>query len=464
MPAMPPTLTIARKEIQEGLLSARFVLLLVLALALIPASLYTNYRAYEVRKSDQVEMQRRSMDQLKGLSATQLFTNPDLKVDVYLPPVPSSAFATGFEEAHPRHVLVGRHGVEYGAPLEVSPSLGLFGGIDYLFVVQLLFSLFAVLLSFDAITREKEAGTLRSILANPVGRASLAAGKFLGGFTMVALPLVVAFLAGLLALAVAGLDLSAGGFLARSAWILVSSLLYVAVFFLLGLLVSTLTRATYAALVVSLAVWLVAVLVLPRSALLIARMARPVESRQAVLLEKTAALADIERAKGEALQAVYDQDPDTWQDARDGVVAPFDRRADEAAHQLDQQHRTRVDAQRSLALAVARLSPTGSLVSFVTEMAGTGLSAERRFLTDAEGYQDTLHRELFAKVFMDTLPGGTIRMGADPSLDIQSIPEFRNHPPGPLQSLRIADLAMLTAWGLVLALGAFVALSRYDVR
>jgi len=55
-------------------------------------------------------------------------------------------------------------------------------------------------------------------------------------------------------------------------------------------------------------------------------------------------------------------------------------------------------------------------------------------------------------------------MGADPSLDIQSIPEFRNHPPGPLQSLRIADLAMLTAWGLVLALGAFVALSRYDVR
>ncbi len=461
---MHPTLTIARKEIQEGLLSARFVLLLVLALALIPASLYTNYRSYETRKSDQVEMQRRSMDQLRGLSATQLFTNPDLAVDVYLPPVPSSAFATGFEEAHPRHVLVGRHGVEYGAPLEVNPSLGLFGGLDYLFVVQLLFSLFAVLLSFDAVTREKEAGTLRSILANPVSRASLAAGKFLGGFTMVALPLVVAFVAGLLALALAGLDLSAEGFLARSAWILVSSLLYVAVFFLLGLLVSTLTRTTYAALVVSLALWLLAVLVLPRSALLVARLARPVESRQAVLLEKTAALADIERAKGEALQTVYDQDPDTWQDQRDGIVGPFDQREDETAHKIDEQQRVRVGAQRALALAVARLSPTGSLVSFVTEMAGTGLSAEQRFLSDAESYQETLHRELFSKVFMDTLPGGTIRMGADPSLDIQSIPELRNHPPGPLQSLRIADLAMLAGWGLVLALGAFVALARYDVR
>ncbi|MGD2114824.1 MAG: ABC transporter permease subunit [Acidobacteriota bacterium] len=461
---MKTLLTIARKEIHESLLSARFVLLLILALTLIPASLDTNYRAYETRKADQMEMQRRSMEQLRGLAAAQLFTNPDLRVDVYLPPVPSSAFATGFQEAHPRHILVGRHGVEYGAPLEVSPSLGLFGGIDYLFVVQLLFSLFAVLLSFDAVTREKEAGTLRSILANPVRRSTLAAGKFVGGFTMLALPLVIAFVAGLLVVALAGLDLTADGFLVRSVWILASSLLYVAVFFLMGLLISALTRSTYAALVVSLAVWLVAVLVLPRSALLVARLVRPVESRQAVLLEKTAALADVERAKGRALQEIYERAPETWEESRDEVVAPFDRRADATARRIDEQHRLRVDAQRSLALAVARLSPTGSLVSFVTEMAGTGLSAERRFLADAETYQETLRQELFAKVFMDNLPGGTIRMGADPSLDLRALPEFRDHPPGPRQSLRIADLAILAGWSLVLAFAAFTALARYDVR
>lgn len=461
---MHPLVTIARKEIQESLLSARFVLLLVLALVLIPASLYTNYRSFEVRRADQMEMQRRSMEQLRGLSPAQLFTNPDLRVDVYLPPVASSAFATGFQESHPRHVVVGRHGVEYGAPLEVSPSLGLFGGIDYLFVVQLLFSLFAVLLSFDAITREKEAGTLRSILASSVSRSTLAAGKFLGGYTMLAVPLVVSFLVGLLVLALAGFDLTADGFLVRSTWILASSLLYVAVFFLMGLLVSTLTRSTYAALVVSLAVWLLAVLVLPRSALLVARIARPVESRQAVLLEKTAALADVEQAKGQALQSIYDQDPETWEDARDEVVAPFERRAAETARRIDEEHRLRVDAQRGLALTVARLSPTGSLVSFVTEMAGTGLTAERRFLTDAESYQETLYRELFTKVFMDSLPGGTIRMGADPTLDLAAIPEFTSNPPGPLPSLRIVDLAILAAWSLILALGAFFALERYDVR
>ncbi len=456
--------TIARKEIQESLLSARFVLLLVLALALIPASLYTNYRSYEVRRTDQMEMQRRSMEQLRSLAPAQLFTNPNLQVDVYLPPVASSAFAVGFQEAHPRHVVVGRHGAEYGAPLEVSPSLGLFGGIDYLFVVQLLFSLFAVLLSFDAITREKEAGTLRSILASSVSRSTLAAGKLLGGFTMLAVPLVISFLVGLLVLAAAGLDLAAGGFLVRSAWILASSLLYVAVFFLMGLLVSALTRSTYAALVVSLAVWLLAVLVLPRSALLVARIARPVESRQAVLLEKTAALADVEQAKGQALQDLYDRDPEAWEEARDEVVAPFERRAAETARRIDEEHRLRVDAQRGLALTVARLSPTGSLVSFVTEMAGTGLTAERRFLADSESYQEALYRELFTKVFMDTLPGGRIHLGTDDTLDLAAIPEFTSNPPGPLPSLRVVDLATLAAWSLILALGLFFALERYDVR
>ena len=72
-------------------------------------------------------------------------------------------------------MVVSRNGVDYGAPLEVSSSLGLFGNLDYLFVVQFLFSLFGLLLSFDAVTREKEAGTLRSILANPVSRTALAA-------------------------------------------------------------------------------------------------------------------------------------------------------------------------------------------------------------------------------------------------------------------------------------------------
>ena len=456
--------TIARKEIQEALGGARFLLLLLLALGLIPASLYTNYRSFEQRRAEQMEMQRRTVEKLRGLSPVQLFTTPDFQVDLFLAPEPASAFAAGFYESHPRHLVVGEHGVGYGAPLEVSPSLGLFGGIDYLFVVQFLFSLFAVLLSFDAVTREKEAGTLRSILANPVGRAELAAGKLAGGFAVLGVPLVVAFLAGLLAMAAAGLDLATPDFLVRAGWILASSLLYVAAFFLLGLLVSALSRSSYSALVVSLALWLLAVLVLPRSALLVARLARPVESQQEVLLEKGAALSAIERAKGRALAALFERDQEDWQELRSEVVAPFEARAAEAVRRIDEAHRRRVAAQRSVALAVARLSPTGSLVSFVTEIAGTGLSAERRFLRDADRYRATLRRELFGKIYIDSFPSGDIRMSAASDLDPSSIPELDTSPAGPAESLRVADLTILAGWCLVLAVAAFIAIARYDVR
>ena len=196
---------IALKEIRENILSLRFMLLLLLAVIFIPSSLYTNYRAYLTRLNDQQQIVKNNNDYLRKLRATQIFTTPNFTVDVYWPPSPASVFSAGFEETHPRHLVVGKSSVEYGAPLDVQSSSVLFGSMDYLFVVQFIFSLFAVLLSFDAITREKENGTLRTILANPLGRAALATGKLLGGYLTLAIPLILAFLVGVAVLAVAGI-------------------------------------------------------------------------------------------------------------------------------------------------------------------------------------------------------------------------------------------------------------------
>lgn len=468
--------TIARKEVHENLVSLRFALLLALAVVFIPASLYTNYRTYQARLADQRQVESRNREFVRGLRATQIFTNPNFGVDVYWPPAVASVYASGFEDTHPRHLVVRRHGVEYGSPLDEQSSVGLFGSIDYLFIVEFIFSLFAILLSFDAVTREKEHGTLRTILANRVSRASLAAGKLLGGYVSLALPLVVAFLAGLVVLAVSGLDVFAADFLARTGWILASSLLYVAVFFMLGLLVSSLVASTHAALVLSLAVWVISVLVVPRAGSLLAQLARPVKSGQVVWLEKLAASAGIDAERGRAVDARWKEleaarGPASatnvftdWQQQRAPVVAPFEERRAATLARIDEDHRRRQGEQRRLGLAFARLSPAGAIVSFVTEAAQTGLSAQGRFESEAQRYRQVVAEQVFDRLFVDMFPDGQLKMGMSRPVDLQALPEFRLPGPRVMETLRAADLAILLGWFLGAGALVFRALSRYDVR
>ncbi len=464
---------IAQKEIRDNLLSLRFLLLFLLAIIFIPSSLYTNYRAYLTRVADQQQVDKNNREYLRKLQPTQIFTTANFTIDIYWPPSPASVFAVGFEDIHPRHLIIGKNSVEYGAPLEDRSSIGLFGSIDYLFVVEFVFSLFGILMSFDAITREKENGTLRSILANSVSRPVLATGKLLGGYVTLALPLVVSFLAGILVLQLSGMSVFEREFLVRAAWILVSSLLYLAVFFLLGLLVSSTVSSTYAALVLSLAVWLGAVLVLPRAGSLGAQLWRPVKSAQVAWLEKLSAANAIEMEKGKALQEAgvfknlgakaSDEEQQRLRKQRNELAAPFDERAAEAIRRIEGDYRQRKAEQLSLGLALARLSPAGAFVNFATEMSDTGIQAADRFMNDAERYREVLRQELFSKFYRDVFPGG-VSMGMTGSISPARLSEFRMARVRAVDNLGGVDLAILLSWFLACALLTYAALGRYDVR
>ena len=59
-----------------------------------------------------------------------------------------------------------RNGITQGSPSLVSSLSYLLGDLDFLFVVGTVFSLLALLFTFDAVAGEREAGTLRITLAN----------------------------------------------------------------------------------------------------------------------------------------------------------------------------------------------------------------------------------------------------------------------------------------------------------
>lgn len=71
-----------------------------------------------------------------------------------------------------------------------NPFFNAFTATDFLTLTAWLFPLLALLFSYDAFTAEREAGTLRMVFSEPVGRGTLLAGKLLG-IGMLLMPLAV---------------------------------------------------------------------------------------------------------------------------------------------------------------------------------------------------------------------------------------------------------------------------------
>lgn len=125
----------------------------------------------------------------------------------------------------------------------------LFPSPDFLFITKVVLSLLTILFAFDAIAGERERGTLQLMLSNPISRGQVLLGKFLGGYLSIAFPFLAAALIAFLLLVFSPSIALNGESWLQISFLLLVSLAYIAVFFLIGLFVSALTqRAATAAL------------------------------------------------------------------------------------------------------------------------------------------------------------------------------------------------------------------------
>src|SRR5512143_2902500 len=112
-------------------------------------------------------------------------------------PAPLSVFTQGFESALPRYYEFTQDGFKPGESASDDESiLTVQGKVDFVFLVQMVLSLIALLFASDMVSGEKESGTLRAMLGNPLPRDSLLTGKIAGGFLALWIPFLLAFLLG----------------------------------------------------------------------------------------------------------------------------------------------------------------------------------------------------------------------------------------------------------------------------
>ncbi len=467
-------LTLIRKEMMHHILSVRFVALLVMCLLLVPLTLSTNYRNYRLSLVDYQETVKRTNIEETTVNPKQPL-EPEREVSkLILKPTPLSVFANGLADALPSYLGMTRNGITQGSPALVSSLSYLLGELDFLFVVSTVFSLLALLFTFDAVAGEREAGTLRITLANALPRNLFLWSKLIGGYIVFIVPFIVSFLFGLLLLVAQGFPLSEPEIFPRILGLTLVSLIYIAVFFAIGTVISTYMDNSKTALIIAFTVWVFAVLITPRVGFLAAELIVPTRSSQSVYMEKTAMRDDfnaiIDEEKWEAIREIP---PDAdgivkigGENAKkvDERVKPLEEeyrsKFQDYADKLDRDYKRETERQEQIGEMFSRITPTSSLIYLATNLTQTGKGTRSTYFQVGDRYYDMLHTDLFSKITDHAsarifTSEDTVKITQPPSLETITLGETLR------QSL--VDVLLLCFFAVVLTTVAFLKFFRSDI-
>ena len=468
--------TLIQKEIMHHILSVRFVALLVMCLLLIPLTLSINHRNYRQNLVDYQEAVK-----LANIEETTINPKMELKPELevsklFLKPTPLSVFANGLGEALPSYLGLTRNGIIQGAPTLVSDSLSyLLGHLDFLFLVGTVFSLLALLFTFDAVAGEREAGTLRITLANALPRDLFLWSKLIGGYLVFVIPFLVSLLFGLLMLVWQGFPLGEPEIFPRVLSLILVSLLYIAVFFAIGTVISTYLDNSKTALIVAFTVWVFAVLIAPRVGFIAAKFIAPTQTSQSVYLEKTVLRenfnAELAARKKDIHQEFWKNRPQPSFEEQiagglemDKQVQPleeeFRQKFKESADEIDRGYKRDKARQESVGETLSRITPTSSLIYLTTNLTQTGKAKRNNYFQAGDRYYNTLDEELFSQVLdhisMRTMrPEDTVTITQPPPLETPTLTETLR------QSM--VDVLLLCFFAVVLTTVAFLKFFRSDI-
>ena len=258
-------ITLIRRELLDNLMTFRFAAAVFITLLLVVANTFVLLKDYEQRLTAYNKAVRESHEELRAEKTYSLYAG---SLVAHRPPNPLSIFKLGLDKQVGNKIEVyhafiptiwdaEKHGAD-------NPFLNLFTSIDIVLVFQGVLSLLALIFAYDALAGERERGTLRLVLTHPIQRGYILFAKYISAMLCLLVPLLISLLLSIILLTTATtvVTLNTDDFL-RIGGIVLTSLLYVSLFYLIGLCISALTRRTSTALMLCMFVWGVLVLVYP---------------------------------------------------------------------------------------------------------------------------------------------------------------------------------------------------------
>jgi len=476
---------IFRKELLEGFVTRRFFAVLVLCLIVFPVGSYISRRDYQARLQNYQEAQR-LYESAKKTVGNILFKPGGAKG--FRAPSGLSFLSTGLEIVLPDAAeTVAKFNSSF-AEMRLTNGQGLdnlysffHGPLDFSFLVTVVMTFLALAFSYNAVSGEKESGTLGLILSNSVLRSRIVTAKAAAQFLMLAVP----FLAGVALSLVLAPPLAAavGG---ASPWPAVLtavafSLLTIAVFFNLGLLVSSLTRQAVTSIIVLLLVWTALFAIVPRLGVIATRLLAPAPSEQAFAQEKVRIRLAYEKACEAEVDKLIKENPvpqgrgytgPEWQklnaDFRAKQAAIRAKFQSDLMAEMDKARQTyerKRDAQIRTSMLVSRISPVSCYVRPMAEIAGTGWLEYKRFTEVADRFLRSLNDTVYGKNVYQRMQSGDMMLSFTGKADDPAprMPDVRI-PFGDVARDVLPDFVLLLLFNALFFAGAFVAFLRYDPR
>ncbi len=417
---------IIKRELFDHINSLRFILTVVILSALMVTNAVVHLRAHPKRVRNYSEKITKSANELKSRSELYALARKG-PGDLYKRPSSLAFIADGGDAYLPKNISNGESWSISGQGGEVKSNWWLNYGtvnpdatdlrpyatkIDWVFIITYLLSFIPLLFTFDALSGEREQGTLRLCLANPISRPVLLIGKFLGTLITVLIPFVFAVLLNLTVISVdSWTQLSAADW-GRLALILLIASCYAGIFVGLGLMVSAGTREPRVSLVVLLLIWVAGVIFMPSTlGTLSTKWMPPVQTMDQFRDARKAALKQINDDYGARMRAVkekkspnlpslselqklYETSPEAAMAAAEKLRGTWETEGDEELELKaelikgdveirERLNRERLDAQIAQvqrARAVTRLSPAAIVQYALESMAGTGFNRHLQYL------------------------------------------------------------------------------------
>ena len=257
-------MTLIRRELLDNLMTFRFAAAVFITLLLVVANTIVLLKDYEQRLTAYNTAVNESHEELREEKIYSYYLG---KLVAHRPPNPLSIFNLGLDKQVGNKIDVyhafvptiwdaEKHGMD-------NPFLNLFTSIDIVLVFQGVLSLLALIFAYDALAGERERGTLRLVLTHPIQRGYILFAKYISAMLCLLVPLLISLLLSIILLTTSTtVALNTDDFL-RIGGIILTSLLYVSLFYLIGLCISAMTRRTSTALMLCMFVWGVLVLVYP---------------------------------------------------------------------------------------------------------------------------------------------------------------------------------------------------------
>lgn len=468
-------MTLIQKEMMHHILSVRFVALLVMCLLLVPLTLHINYRNYLQNQVNYQESLKLSTAESEEKPPDA--PDPDTEVSkLFLEPTPLSVFAKGLEESLPSYLGMTRNGVKQGSmSLGEAPLSSALGNLDFLFVVSTVFSLLALLFTFDAVAGEKEAGTLRITLANALPRDMFLWSKLIGGYIIFVVPFLVSFLLGLLLLVSQGFPLGESDLFLRVLSLTFVSLLYIGVFFAIGTVISTYLDNSKTALIVAFTVWVLAVLIAPRAGFLTAKLITPTRAIQSVYMEKTAIRNNLSAEKeqvvvGKIIETLgtsinFNKDMEKIKEIRAPIDAEYQQKFQEQVNKVERAYQREKKRQESIGETLSRITPTSSLIYLAMNLAETGKIKRNTYFQMGTRYYNQLEAAYFSEIaddqfatmarFTSSKPPEPKKLAPPPDMVETSLSDTLRH--------SVVDLLLLCFLAVVLTTVAFLKFFSLDI-